>query len=95
MSQPPDPRARPPAFFLERQTYRRRRLQDAARLLPVIGIFAWLVPLLWPRSGEEAPLMGSALVYVFTVWILLIVAGALLSRRLTLRDAAEAERGLE
>ncbi|MHA6324934.1 hypothetical protein [Roseivivax sp. CAU 1753] len=90
----PTPRGPAPVFF-QRRTYRRHRLQDAARLLPIIGLFAWLIPLLWPRNVEDAPHLGSALIYVFTVWAVLIVIGALLSRRLTLNNAAEAERSPE
>ena len=93
MSEPPDRLAAP--VFFQRRTYRRRRLQDAARLLPVIGLFAWLIPLLWPRTADAAPAMGTALIYLFTTWIILILVGALLSRRLTLRDAAETERSQE
>ncbi|SIT11278.1 hypothetical protein SAMN05421759_1179 [Roseivivax lentus] len=91
-----DPEARPvsPVFF-ERRTYRRRRLQDAARILPLIGAFAWLIPLLWPRGAEDGPPMSQALIYVFTIWVVLIVVGAILSYRLTLGEAAEAERSQE
>ncbi|QFS83803.1 hypothetical protein FIU97_13730 [Roseivivax sp. THAF40] len=90
----PDDRPVSPVFF-ERRTYRRRRLQDAARILPVIGAFAWLIPLLWPRGSEDGPPMSQALIYMFTVWVLLIVIGAILSRKLTAGDAAEAERSQE
>ncbi len=90
----PDDRPVSPVFF-ERRTYRRRRLQDAARLVPVIGAFAWLIPLLWPRGAEAGPPMGQALIYMFSVWCLLIVVGAILSRKLTGGEAAEAERSPE
>ncbi|WP_102107148.1 hypothetical protein [Oceaniglobus roseus] len=55
--------------FLERQTYRRRRLMDAARVLPVLGAVLFMVPMLWfagldARSGpaETAPMDGGAAV---------------------------------
>ncbi|SFE90672.1 hypothetical protein [Roseivivax sediminis] len=83
---------RPPLVFLERRSYRQRRVRDAARLLPVLGLFAWGVPLLWPR-GEAAPGTASALVYVFAVWLGLVVAGALLSFLLSRGDVDDAREG--
>lgn len=68
---------RSPAVFLERQTYRRRRLMDAARLLPVLGALLFAVPLLWPGAedaGAAAPMPTSrAIRYIFLVWALLIL----------------------
>lgn len=66
--------------FLERASYKRRRLIDAARLLPVLGALLWAIPLLW-RSGEGTS-NATALMYVFGVWVLLIVFGALIVHRL-------------
>ncbi|MBS0126742.1 hypothetical protein [Thetidibacter halocola] len=73
----PARRARP--LFVARETYRRRRLRDAARALPVLGLLLWMVPLLWPLNTEAVSASG-ALVFLFTVWAgLVIVAGALVS----------------
>ena len=72
--------ARTPVF-LARARYRQRRLRDALRLLPIVGGVLWLVPLLWPR-GAEGPGNATALLYVFAVWVILIVAGAVLAARL-------------
>ncbi|MDM7930930.1 hypothetical protein [Tabrizicola sp.] len=60
-----------PPLFLARAPYRRRRLRDAARLLPILGIFLLLLPLLWT---EESRLNLSAVdvIYFFGVWLLLI-----------------------
>ncbi|MEY1555897.1 DUF6611 family protein [Yoonia sp. R2331] len=66
------------SVFLARETYRQRRLRDVLRMVPVLGVVLWLLPLLWP--GQDAT--GDALQYVFGVWIVLIVLAALLSRRL-------------
>ncbi|ETW11736.1 hypothetical protein ATO8_15853 [Roseivivax marinus] len=74
---PPGDPATPP-IFLERRSYRRRRVRDAARLLPVLGLLGWTVPLLWPL-GAAAPRVSSALVYLFVVWAVLVAAGAALS----------------
>ncbi len=85
-----------PSVFLERQSYRRRRLTDAARLLPILGAALFAVPLLWPIGGEEAdPVpMSAAISYIFICWIALILAGAAFgfaARRLVTREAEEAE----
>ncbi|MGY9048509.1 hypothetical protein P775_08175 [Puniceibacterium antarcticum] len=69
-------------LFLQRQSYRRRRLIDAARFLPVLGLLLWAVPLLWP-TGEQEPVHSSgALIYIFGIWALLVLAAFVLSLRL-------------
>lgn len=66
----PETTRRRRAIFHERQTYRRRRQRDAARLLAVLGVALFAVPLLWERAGTEddAVAMSSAIIYLFTVW---------------------------
>ena len=76
--------------FLARETYRRRRLADAARLMPVLGSVLFVLPLLW-RDDEASTATG--LIYIFSVWVLLIVLAAILSRRLNRDEAQEAEEG--
>ena len=52
--------------FLERRSYRRRRMQDAQRLLPVLGMLLWMVPVLWPTRDETGHVtMSAAIYYVF------------------------------
>lgn len=63
-------RVKPP-LFLARAPYRRRRLRDAARLLPVVGMFLLLVPLLWTPEAEVS-LSSADVVYFFAVWLILI-----------------------
>jgi len=85
---PGAPPPRPPEpLFLERQTYRRRRLMDAARLLPVAGAVLFFLPLLWagPSGTGEARTAAGGL-YVFAVWIASIIVAALISRRLIRSD---------
>ena len=69
--------ARPPVF-LERARYRRRRLGDAARLLPVLGAALFAFPLLW---GAHRTVGGLA--YVFGAWGVLILLAVLISRLLS------------
>lgn len=67
-------------LFLERDTYRRRRVMDGARILPVAGFVAILLPALWAR-GDGASMAAEA-VYLFGLWAMLVLAAVLLSRSL-------------
>jgi hypothetical protein len=62
-------------LFLARAPYRRRRLRDAARMLPILGLFLLLLPLLWTPAGRMA-LTASDVIYFFTVWLGLILLAA-------------------
>lgn len=64
-----------PPLFLDRRVYRRRRLGDAARLLPVAGLVLFLLPILWSDSARTA----SGAIYLFVAWLLLIAVAALVS----------------
>lgn len=77
--------------FLERQTYRRRRLIDWIKMLPLIGVVLWLVPLLWPTEGPEQVSSADAIIYVFVIWFILVLAKALSARALEGVSAAEDE----
>lgn len=74
-----NPAERPAGTRAERQTYRRRRLMDIARLLPVLGALLLALPLLWPEASthpaaRDGVSMSTAIVYVFAVWLGLIAA---------------------
>jgi len=60
------------------------RVRDAACLLPVLGLVLFMPPLVTLFAAAHADLSGVPLivVYVFGTWLGLIVAAALLSRRL-------------
>ena len=51
MSEPNQP------LFLERTSYRRRRVADAARLVPFVGLMLWLLPALWASDSRTADSM--------------------------------------
>ncbi len=70
-------------LFLARDSYRQRRLGDAARLLPVLGVVLLLLP-------GFITVTVDALIYIFSVWALLIVAIGLMSRHLAKRGPLEA-----
>jgi hypothetical protein len=77
-------------MFLERRTYRQTRLQDAAKLLPVLGLILIFGPIFIRDDTalavdarlepETAPAMAGELVYYFAVWLGLIVLTAVVSR---------------
>ena len=77
-------------IFLERAAYRRRRLQDAARLLPIVTILAMLLPIwLLPNMLSGA----AGMVIIFSIWLVVIVISAALHIRLgrAAREAAADE----
>ncbi|MEX0349127.1 MAG: hypothetical protein AB3N15_06840 [Paracoccaceae bacterium] len=90
--------AQSPPVFLEKQSYRRRRLRDAARLLPIFGALLFAIPLLWPEGqGAVDPVpMSAAMTYIFGIWVLLIVIGGLFgvaARRWSGPDPGRSEQG--
>ena len=77
--------------FLARQTYRLRRLMDAARLLPILGILLFIFPILWGTGAKPAHSTAFDGVYLFVVWLGLICCAFLLARALGPVSAGEAE----
>ncbi|MEX1660438.1 hypothetical protein [uncultured Thioclava sp.] len=77
-------------LFLARRSYRRRRLMDAARLLPVLGVVMFALPGLWHPAETLTPDTGRGGLYLFAVWIALIFAAFLIARGLSpVLDAEE------
>ena len=80
--------------FLARPGYRKRRLIELMRLLPVAGLLLFMLPLLWATGGPEAEARtSSGMVYLFLVWLLLIVGTVLVSK--AHGRASESEHGQE
>jgi hypothetical protein len=77
-------------LFLARAPYRRRRLRDAARLLPVLGAFLLVLPLLWAPEAQVS-LSSGDVVYFFTVWLGLIGLAAAFAPGLRGGDGADEE----
>ncbi len=65
--------------FVERDGYRRRRLLDCLRVLPMLGAFLWALPLLWSSDPQAGVSTADAILYIFAVWCCLVGLGALLS----------------
>lgn len=82
------------SVFLARASYRQRRLRDVLRVLPLVGIVLWLLPLLWQGDDGAPSRTEAVLQYVFSAWILLIVIGAVLARWIKPETAAEPDEDL-
>ena len=72
--------------FLERSSYRQRRMRDAARLLPVLAAVLMVVPLMWPRATPYQRLTSASMMYLFGLWLILIGLAYGLGRVLRLTD---------
>ncbi len=89
--------SRPPApVFLERRSYRRRRLNDAIRVLPIVGALLFFEPLFWTGSDGAPARTTSGVIYIFGIWALLVIAAFLASRAMArLGDDPEDPAGPE
>lgn len=68
-----------PEHFLERGAYRRRRLEEAARVVPVVFALLTLLPMLW-RPAQMSFSFGA--VWLVGVWAVTIALSAILFRAL-------------
>jgi len=74
-------KARPKApLFLEKALYRRRRMADALRALPVLSGALFMFPLFW-RGGEAAASVPTVrvMIYIFVAWVCIAGLSGLLS----------------
>lgn len=80
--------------FLERRGYRQRRIIDAARILHVLGLLLWCVPLVWPSSDESGAISTStATLYIFAIWTGLIGVGAFLAWKMEPAEETSLQTG--
>lgn len=77
---------RTPALFLQRLPYRRRRLIDAARVMPIFAAFLLLVPALLLPAGIPGS-TSAMMLFLFGCWGVLIVGAALIARYLRTLEA--------
>ncbi len=80
-------------IFLGRETYRRRRVIDAMRFLPVLGILLLFAPLL--GGAAVARTTAATGLFVFGVWAGLIAGAAFLVRLLARASEGVASDPLE
>lgn len=78
--------------IVARAAYRHRRMIYAAALFPIAGAILLVLPLLWERPDGGAARTSHVLIYVFTVWTLLVILSAAITRGLGIgaRTGAEA-----
>lgn len=65
--------------FLARESYRKRRMVDAARFLPAFGLVLIVLPTMRRDPTLEAPPTASESEYLFLVWAILIFGAFFLS----------------
>ena len=66
-------------LFLKRGSYRKRRLRDGARMLPVLGLVVFFMPVLWAQSGGAQEGTAGDGLYLFAVWFGLVLVAALMA----------------
>ncbi len=76
--------SRPPKvpIFLQRANYRQRRVRDAAKLVPFVGVVLWMLPLSWAQDLAGGRIGSGGVIYIFAVWVLLIMMAAFLANRI-------------
>ncbi len=68
---------------VNKKSRRSRKKREIALILPVIGIILLLTPLLrFFTTGSEVSPLISAVLFIFSVWAVLIAAAFFLSRAL-------------
>lgn len=79
----------PRRVFLDPSSYRGRRARDASRLLPILGLFLFFLPGMWPETSGGGLYLSRSMIFLFVVWAILIAVAAFLTRYL--EDRAEGE----
>lgn len=74
---------------LERNLYRGRRLIDAVRLLPWLGLILFILPALFaPEAPEQASSTAFRLLYFIAAWLLMICLALIIAHSLKRQDRA-------
>ncbi len=76
------PQQRSP-LFLRPAVYRRRRRRDAARFLPFLGGFLFLLPILWAPAQTFKRDTAPDGIYLLLAWAVIILLAFLISRSLS------------
>ncbi|WP_298256723.1 hypothetical protein [uncultured Litoreibacter sp.] len=83
------------SLFLERRVYQHRRLVDAAKMLPILGLFLFVIPALLlgtPYGDGTSGTTSVRLGYFFFVWLSLIATCAVIARGLTGADTPREDK---
>lgn len=70
-------------LYLRPASYRRRRRRDAARLLPFVGGFLFLLPMLWAPARGVLRATAQDGIYLFVAWAAMIVLAFGIARSLS------------
>ena len=73
-------------LYLRPASYRRRRRRDAARLLPFVGGFLFLLPMLWAPGRGLLRDTAQDGIFLFIAWAAMIVLAYLIARSLRGHD---------
>jgi hypothetical protein len=76
-------------LFLRPAHYRQRRRRDAARLLPVLGSFLFLLPILWAPARSFDRDTAPDGIFLFVAWGGLILLAFITARSLAAPGAAD------
>ena len=75
------------SVFVAKRTYQGRRLADAARLMPVLGIGLFSLPIMWKGATlADGSRTVGVMLYLFLAWVFLAGATAVISKRLKSQD---------
>ncbi|PPB79810.1 hypothetical protein LV82_02602 [Albidovulum inexpectatum] len=77
-------------LFLARRSYRLRRMMDAARMLPAVGMFLFFLPILWRPADTPQPDTARGWIFLFMAWAVLIALALVLARFLVRAEEEEA-----
>jgi hypothetical protein len=76
--------------FLDRESYRKKRLIDASKLLPLLGALGFILPFVYLFTEEDAQRSpGQTAIYLFVAWLVLILCAGYLAPRM--RDAPKSD----
>ena len=76
-------------LFLRPAHYRQRRRRDAARLLPVLGSFLFLLPILWAPARSFDRDTAPDGIFLFVAWGGLILLAFITARSLAAPGAED------
>ena len=82
-------------LFLKRGSYRRRRLRDAARMLPFAALLLFMMPVLWAQDGTVREGTAGDGLYLFAVWFGVLAVAAAMAPWLSSEIGGEDEAGAE
>lgn len=73
-------------LFVERRTYRRRRMVDAARMMPLLGVGLFFLPLFWKAEDGSPASTVWVMVYLFAIWAGLAILSGVVARLMAVPD---------